>query len=359
MSARASRRRQGARGRILRLLAVALVAAALAPGTWWRERVSWGTAEGSPLLTAVPLSVPTDQAGPLRVTGLWWLRSTNQHFGGFSALLARPGGRLFAASDRGRQMDFSSPSDGGGRGPAQFAFFAGRQELDKAGADIESLTADPASGRIWAGYEGANAIERYDPGFANRRRAQPAAMRDWPRNSGPEAILHLRDGRFIVLAEGDPAPLPGETTPGLLFPADPVDAEGDESEPLRFRFPRPDGFRPVDMAQLPDGRVLILLRKFVLGLPPHFETRIILADPARITGGGAWSGETLFELASPLPRENYEGMAIVPGPGDAVTIWLISDDNTSVFQRTLLMRLAWSPSRGAQEKARDSSRAPG
>ena len=74
-------------------------------------------------------------------------------------------------------------------------------------------------------------------------------MRNWPANEGSEAMVRLRNGRFIVLAEGKPGSTPPIST-GLLFAGDPVD----EAEAETFLFPRQSRYRPTDMALLPDGR---------------------------------------------------------------------------------------------------------
>jgi hypothetical protein len=174
-------------------------------------------------------------------------------------------------------------------------------------------------------------------------------MRDWPANTGPEAMVRLSDGRFIVLSES-PGTWFGRSTPGLLFPGDPIDG----ARPLRFQFNPPDGFRPVDMAQLPDGRVLILVRRVEWGLPPSFAARLVVADPKQIAAGKAWRGELVVEITAPMPAENFEGLAVMPGQRGQVVVWLISDDNQSSFQRTLLLKLLWRPN----EKARETSRAP-
>ena len=55
--------------------------------------------------------------------------------------------------------------------------------------------------------------------------------------------------------------------------------------------------------------------------------------------------------------DNYEGLAVAPGPDGALVLWLISDDNKATFQRTLLLKLLWRPS-DSNEKARELPRAP-
>ncbi len=169
--------------------------------------------------------------------------------------------------------------------PPQLGFFAGRREQDKALVDLESLSRDPASGRVWAGYEGRNEIARFDAALRGAASVRPEAMRNWGVNTGPEAMVRLRDGRFIVIAEASPRWL-AVSMPALLFPGDPVDGVA----PATFRFVPPEDFRPVDMAQLPDGRVLILLRKVDWGVPPGFSGRLVVADPAQIEHGAWWRG---------------------------------------------------------------------
>jgi hypothetical protein len=41
--------------------------------------------------------------------------------------------------------------------------------------------------------------------------------------------------------------------------------------------------------------------------------------------------------------DNFEGIAFTPSPEDPArgTVWVISDDNFSVFQRSLLVRFDW------------------
>ena len=57
-----------------------------------------------------------------------------------------------------------------------------------------------------------------------------------------------------------------------------------------------------------------------------------------------------------IANEEFEADAEDAQAGEAAeaVLWLISDDNTSHFQRTLLLKLLWRPN----EKARGVSRAP-
>ena len=112
-----------------------------------------------------------------------------------------------------------------------------------------------------------------------------------------------------------------------------------------FTFAGSREFSPTDMAQLPDGRVLILMRRLVWPFPLRFACRIVIADPAAIRAGAVWQGTEVAKLSSSLPVDNFEGLAIEPRGGGRVTVWLISDDNHAATQRTLLWKLAVDPAR--------------
>ena len=334
---------------------MAFVSLALAPGTWVRTPPRTDTR--SQVVTANPLDLGARQIGQMQLAGAWELTSPNSNFGSYSALLALDDGRLMAGSDTGKLLIMPAPGQsaakqGSESGTVRIENFAGKTASKKKLVDIESLTRDPASGRIWVGYEGINSLERLEADLTGSKLIRPAEMRRWPSNSGPEAMVRLRDGSFIVLSEGR-AEWWGGDFPALLYSSDPVEG----AVPEKFAFAAPEGFRPVDMAQLPDGRVLVLVRRLNIGLPPSFDVSVMLADPAEIRDAiglkKPWSGTVLGTISGSDVQDNYEGLAIVPraeGPlaggrrtDKGVTLWLISDDNRSGFQRTLLLQLYWNP----------------
>ncbi|WP_271439739.1 esterase-like activity of phytase family protein [Pontixanthobacter luteolus] len=329
---------------------IACVVLALAPGTWVRSPPRTDTR--SQVVTANPLELGARRFGQLQLAGAWELTSPNSNFGSYSALLALDDGRLMAGSDTGKLLIMPAPGQSAARhdsepGTVRIENFAGKTASKKKLVDIESLTRDSTTGRIWVGYEGINSLERLDADLTGSKLIRPAEMRRWPSNSGPEAMVRLRDGRFIVLSEGRAAWWSGDF-PALLYGSDPVEG----AVPEKFAFAAPEGFRPVDMAQLPDGRVLVLVRKLNIGLPPSFDVSVMLADPAEIRDAIAqrkpWSGEVLGTISGSDVQDNYEGLAIVPRADSqrndkGVTLWLISDDNRSGFQRTLLLELHWDP----------------
>lgn len=332
-------------GRLFLLLIVAL---GLAPGTWWRAANGGLEVDDRQILLIEPLRFRQARIGEVEIAGAWHLDSPNAIFSGYSSLLRMEDGTLLALTDWGRMLRLAPPGTTT-RPAARFDYFASRREGDKRQFDLEAMTGDPVSGQIWVTYENTNEIERYDAQLVPTGDVRPPQMQGWPFNTGPEAIVRLAGGRFVVLSEGSPGWFAADL-PALLFPGDPVEG----ARPAPFRFRPPEGYRPVDAALLPDGRVLILLRRVILGLPPRFEAKLVLADPAEIKAGDRWSGREIAHLAEPVPMDNYEGLAVEPGEDGALVLWLISDDNKATFQRTLLLKLVWRPN----EKARELPRAP-
>jgi hypothetical protein len=329
-----------------RLLAVGLLVLALAPGLWLRSDPRWRDHGGSPTLRfeRLPARTPDSWPAELRLLGAWHLTSGKHRFGGYSALLVTEGGTLTAVSDTGETLRMGTPDRPGVAAP-RFGRVR-KQDPLYFDDDIEAATADPRTSWRWYAYEDSNEIRRFKSAHDTvGARAAPPAMRDWNRNGGPEAMSRLADGRFIVLEEDAPW-LSSGGRPGLLFPSDPVEG----ARPLEFSFRPPIGYDPSDMAALPDGRVVILLRVVDPLRPPFFEAMLVVADPATIAAGQEWRWHKLADLKGAVPRDNFEGLAIVPD-SSGVTMWLISDDNFTRFQRTLLLQLHWQvPPRTAAAK---------
>jgi hypothetical protein len=92
------------------------------------------------------------------------------------------------------------------------------------------------------------------------------------------------------------------------------------------------GFGLVAARRLPQGRTAWLLRAF--NPITHSVIRLRITDAA----GGVVDE---MELRRPLTVDNFEGLAAVPGKDGAIRFYLISDDNFSSNQRTLLLAFDW------------------
>lgn len=315
-----------------RLIPILVLILALTPGLWLRaprERLDFRQE-----LTVQALSLPPGccRIGPLHLTNAWHLSSPNQQFLGYSALVSPAPGQLLAISDAAYTLEFPQP---GQAGPVHLGALLGPRPWRKKDRDTEAAQWDPRSQHLWVAAEGQNAIYRFDRGLHVEARVRPPAMQRWPDNTGPETLVRLADGRFVVLCECAAATGRGWVHPALMFRQDPIRA----GAPLRFFAEGPEGWRPTDATQLPDGRILVLQRRLVWPFPPRFGARLALLDPAGIAPDAVLPMTDLGELPPPVPMDNYEGLTWTPlGPG-RVAVWIISDDNRAALQRTLLLRL--------------------
>ncbi len=331
-----------------RFLTICVLALGLAPGTWLRESIT--PPPGPTTIILTPLDERDRISGRLPVTGAWVLDSDHPDFGGISAMVHAGANdqdaseALILATDRGwmLRLPLAGGEPRGGR--IELSHYVDELDLDSDWFDLEALARDPATGTLWSAYENVNSVVRDDFDNQNGSRHvgyKPTGMREWRINRGAETLVRLADGRFIALAEGaHDSPGGTRTHAGLLFARDPVA----EQAALQFRFNALPGFAPVDGTALPDGRVLILLRRVRYALPVRFDAAVMLANPAEIAGDDLWSGEIIARLRGSTYSENFEGIAFVPSDSQesaAGSIYIVSDDNFSVFQRTLLMRLAW------------------
>jgi hypothetical protein len=199
---------------------------------------------------------------------------------------------------------------------------------DKANRDVESLVVH--GGEAWLGYEQFNAVWRYDArGFARRASAAPPAMKEWSDNAGPEAMVRLPDGRFLVFAEGE-----GGDSEAVLFGGDPAAAG---TPALRLRYRPPAGYRVTDAALLPDGRLALLNRR--VSLFAGFTAKLVLATLPRLAEGALIRGDEAAAFEGPATRDNLEALSVTVEGGRTI-LWIASDDNYNPFQRTLLMKFA-------------------
>ncbi|WP_313434441.1 esterase-like activity of phytase family protein [Novosphingobium sp.] len=315
-----------------------LVLLSLLPLTWGRtpEHPKFKRFELSfSRLAMPPAKRVAPRLGAFRLEEVWQAHSRTHSFGSYSAILLRKGGTMLALSDSGGFLEFNAP--GRSQAESRMGDLPLSNDADKAARDVESATQDD-KGTIWLGLEGRNAIYRMNPAYEIERKVSPVVMKDWGVNSGPESLTRLRDGRFVALREGYVG-WSDHLHQAALFSADPTE----HPDGRAFTLDGPVGFSPTDMAQLPDGRLLILMRRLIWPMPQRFAGRIAIGDPATIRPGGTWKVTEVARLSSDLPIDNFEGIAIAPRQDGRLTVWLISDDNYSPLQRTIVWKMSVDP----------------
>lgn len=273
----------------------------------------------------------------------WLLDSADARFGGFSGLLVEPD-RLLLLSDRG--WLWSVERDPRAAVPFRNGSWQVRALLVEGRApDAEDL-ARAGDGGILIALEGRHALarlpgaERADTSVLELEpRPLPELFSRLPANFGVEASASLPGDTVLVIAEHGP---------GGLHPA----AILGSGEPRLLVYRSEPGFAPTGAAW-DGGWLYVVERKF--SALSGFAVRLTatpIADPTDLPERIEPPVE-LARLAGSRLVDNVEAVAVEPSErGDAIRLWLVTDDNFSPLQRTVLLRLAWAP----QARARASIR---
>ena len=289
-------------------------------------------------INSAPVTLDTSyparrRVGALRFLGGWHLTSDARSFGGLSALDV-DGNRVTALGDGGTVVRFRLGRFGNASDASIIRLPDGcGKVVRKYDNDTEALAHDGKRTNWWVAYESRNAICRTSADFTvGESVARPDAITAWPRKSGPESMTRLADGRFLVIAED--ARDYGDIRPAVIFDRDPTDPAA-VATTLGYR--APFGFKPTDVAQLPDGRLLVLNRRFAL--TSLFSAKLVLLPPLEEKPRGVLQGPTIAQLQSPVIADNFEGLSVSVENGKPI-IWMISDNNFMRWQRTLLLKFA-------------------
>lgn len=286
-----------------------------------------------------------DKVGALHWRGGLELTSPAPYFGGFSALLLSPDGRqLTAVSDKGRwltaQLAYDDAGDLSGLSNADMGQLRGEDGAPLEGkglqdaeslarlADNSLLVSFERDHRIWR-YPAMIATENPTP-LAGRPRPfpPPAAIAALSANQGLEALVALSDDRILAIAE---ATAGEDLHPAFLW---------DGAAWHAFSYRGADDHRPTGATRLPNGDILLIERRFTeLG---GLSLRLARLSAGQLQSapdisGKILEGEELARLRPPLTIDNFEGIAALTGPKGETLVALLSDDNFSPLQRTLLL----------------------
>jgi hypothetical protein len=98
------------------------------------------------------------------------------------------------------------------------------------------------------------------------------------------------------------------------------------------------GFDITDAAALPDGGLVVLERRFRYS--EGIQMRIRRVAASELKPGAVIQGEVLLEANDALNIDNMEAIAVHRRASGETIITLMSDDNFSGLQRTLIMQFA-------------------
>lgn len=281
------------------------------------------------------------RVGRLQFLAGFVLSSDDATFGGLSGLLVE-GDRALMISDRGDWFLARLSHDATGRltGIADVRVAPmlgiGNEKIahSRSRGDAEAV-ARLADGRLLVSFEQRHRLWIYAPGDdpANARPTSigaPLAVIRGKPNGGIEAVEEIEPGRLLALSETLRSP-EGDLV-GFY-----IGYSGRRLETLRVAA---DGaFVPTDLARLPSGDVLLLERRFsYLGgvasqvrLIPKAQLNVLRLRPKPVA-----------RLERPLNIDNFEGLAVSERGGETL-VYMVSDDNFSVLQRTLLLQFRLLP----------------
>jgi hypothetical protein len=106
--------------------------------------------------------------------------------------------------------------------------------------------------------------------------------------------------------------------------------------PGRFSIRRTDNFDISDACLLPSGDLLVLERKF--SLTGGIGNRIRRIAMNAIGPGALVDGPSIFDADLGQEIDNFEGLDAFMNDSGEVILTLVSDDNFSLIQRTLLLQ---------------------
>ena len=278
--------------------------------------------------------------GSLTFRGGLVLTSDNQAFGGISALHMEPDGEhLIAVTDRGSWLKARVLYRDGhpaGLADVEMAPMLGSDgsALAKKGwFDAESLT--ERDGLFYVGFERVEQIVRFDlrrHGLTARGEpiAVPADFKTLKFNKSLECLAapqkgSVLAGRLIVVTERS-LDAAGNRRSFLLG--------GDKA--ARFSVKRSGDFDVSDCAILPPNDLLLLERSYspLKGV----AMRIVRIPLSALKDGASVDGAPLITADMGFQIDNMEGLAVHKTKDGETVLTLVSDDNFSVLQRSLLLQ---------------------
>ncbi|WP_057463515.1 esterase-like activity of phytase family protein [Pseudovibrio sp. POLY-S9] len=286
-----------------------------------------------------------EQYGPLMFLGGLELSSSNGRFGGYSGLLTlNSGSDIIAVSDRGHWLrgELSQTSRGKplkllGAETATLLDSKGRNLKRTYRADTEGLSIGGSANtpRIFVSHEGKGGIMTYPLNLkTGEERAKhlliPKEIRGLAKNKSLESVAVAPpnsplSGAIITIAErgkslkhNRPAWIIGGPRPG------------------KFWIGKQGNYDVTDAAFLPNGDLLILERLF--NLSEGLGMRIRQLDGSNLRPDHLHTGKTLLTADFSYQIDNMEALSVHMNAFGETVLSLMSDDNRSFLQRTLLLR---------------------
>jgi hypothetical protein len=302
-------------------------------------------------VSAIPITFDRDQPerkefGKLVFRGGLNLFAKSHQFGGYSGIAIDPTGTtLLAISDAGTWMRAQLAYDGRSLKALQDVTLGpilghdgkpltSDNERDSEGIALAS--GDTRSGQAYVSFERDHRIllypftpKRFGP--PDRAVRLPKESRAMSANQGIEAVALIRAGplKGTIVAFSERLKDRNGNLKGWMI-------GGPSPRPITLL--RLGGFDITDAAGLPDGGIVVLERRFRYS--EGVKMRIRRITPAELKRNALIEGEVLLEATDVLNIDNMEAIAAHRSRTGETILTLMSDDNFSPLQRTLIMQFA-------------------
>ena len=311
--------------------------------------VTFQATEAEPIaVTAAPIplypSNPGDQrAGALIYRGGLLLTSNEKAFGGLSDLaVSTDGSEILAISDGGSwlsaKLTYDQTGNLAGLNSVEMAPMlngAGRP-IQGGARDAEGLTLERPNelhGPVIVSFDRRVRVLRYDLSKGFSALPVPVPIGDWVQplraNAQLEAITLFKPDALLVFGESR---IGSEDIRGALeaYPGN----GRPQTRPLSV-VPH-DPFSVTGAANAPDGGIFLLERRYSLIGGVGMELRHVAGS--EVHEGARLGGKVLANLSfQDANIDNMEGIAVRRGPKGETLLYMISDNNFSPLQRTLLL----------------------
>ncbi len=198
--------------------------------------------------------------------------------------------------------------------------------LQRPFTDSEAITRDGDD--LLISFERKHRVSRFKG--LNGREQAVAGLPDFSglsNNRGLESLLKLPDGRLVMIAEEPPSEADGNDHVGWVL---------DDGAIKRFSIRREGSYSPTDITLGPDGETLYLLERRFSWIGGA-GMRIRQFPVAALNADETIKGEALIDVGSGYAVDNMEALATRRGANGETELLVLSDDNFSNLQRTLLL----------------------
>jgi hypothetical protein len=243
--------------------------------------------------------------------------------GGLSAVLWDGPDRLVFVSDRGLLVTAAVRRDETGALADLVDWTSSRPPYPDGRSDLEGLAV--SAGQLLVSVELAPHVMRFQGSFARPERMVSFFTRDdlgLGANAGFEALVDLPGEDWLAVAETS-----GADGYNIAYTR--------ARERLSYR--AGEGFAPTGADRVGDRLFFVERRVSLLG---GWQARVTCVDVAAVAAGAVLEPVMLAELGFADGIDNMEGIA-VRADGEDLEFVLVSDDNMTAFQRTLVLHYRW------------------